>query len=278
MKELKWFYYNHALLPTIAPHEKVDETLIKKGKLWKEKWEGIPLLIRWTTDFDCSEKTEWWYCIKDTIFDISSLKSDRRYKINKGKRNFKIKVIDPLEYGEQIYEVQKAAFLDYPEKYRPKINKDDLLNDIKNRWSNYEVYGAFNNENILCGYLLFLYNNKCINLVSLKTNPKFEKLQINAAIVAVALESVESKLKEGFYICDGERNILHETSFQEYLEKYFGFRKAYCKLHIEYRFIMRIIINILYPFKGILKKLDNNIFLTKVIAILYMEELRRKSE
>lgn len=28
MKELKWKYYNHALLPTTAPHEKVDELVI----------------------------------------------------------------------------------------------------------------------------------------------------------------------------------------------------------------------------------------------------------
>ena len=33
---------------------------------------GVPLLIRWTTNFDCEEKTEWWYCIKDTPFDINS--------------------------------------------------------------------------------------------------------------------------------------------------------------------------------------------------------------
>lgn len=91
MNELKWFYYNHALLPTTAPHEKVDEEVIKQGKLWKKKWGGIPLLIRWTTDFDCPQKTEWWYCIKDSIFDISLLKSNERYKINKGKKNFNIK-------------------------------------------------------------------------------------------------------------------------------------------------------------------------------------------
>ena len=40
MDELKWKYYNHALLPTTAPHEKVDEEVIKQGKLWKKRWGG----------------------------------------------------------------------------------------------------------------------------------------------------------------------------------------------------------------------------------------------
>ena len=48
-------------------------------------------------------------------------------------------------------------------------------------------------------------------------------------------EEFSQKIGKNFYICDGERNILHETSFQNYLEKYFGFRKAYCKLNLKYR-------------------------------------------
>lgn len=37
MESLKWRYYNHALLPTTAPHEKIDESVIKQGILWKKK-------------------------------------------------------------------------------------------------------------------------------------------------------------------------------------------------------------------------------------------------
>lgn len=40
MNDLKWFYYNHALLPTTAPHEEIDEAVIKQGKLWRKKWGG----------------------------------------------------------------------------------------------------------------------------------------------------------------------------------------------------------------------------------------------
>lgn len=278
MNELKWFYYNHALLPKTAPHEKVDETVIKQGKLWKYKWAGVPLLIRWTTDFDCPEKTEWWYCIKDTPFDINTLKSKRRYEINKGRKNFIVKEINPLEFKEEIYRVQVAAFESYPLKYRPKISREKLWKIIEEDWIKHKVYGAFyKDSSILSGILLITYREKCITLRELKVIPKYEKYGINAAIIACVLENMKNKIEENFYICDGERNISHETCFQEYLEKYFNFRKAYCKLNIQYRFWIRILINILYPFRKILNNLNKNILLHKINALLYMEQLKRKS-
>lgn len=46
---------------------------------------GAHLLARWTTDWDCGHKTQFWYVIKDDMYDISVLKRKRRYKINKEK-------------------------------------------------------------------------------------------------------------------------------------------------------------------------------------------------
>jgi hypothetical protein len=65
-----WKYYNHAMIPTTAPHEIPDLTPIKSGSIWNRLREGMPLLARWTSDFDCGYETEWWYCIKDSPFDI----------------------------------------------------------------------------------------------------------------------------------------------------------------------------------------------------------------
>ena len=276
MENLKWKYYNHALLPTTAPHEKIDESVIKQGILWKKKWGGVPLLIRWTTEFDCSKETDWWYCIKDTPFDINSLKSKRRYEINKGKKNFYVKLITPIEYKEEIYIVDKEAFTAYPLKSRPKVIKNNLYEDIEKNWGKGKCCGVFNKDNMLCGYALIFYQKKCIYLSSLKTIPKYEKLQINAALVAGLLENLTVELSNGFYICDGERNILHETAFQDYLEKYFGFRKAYCKLNIQYRPVFKFIINILYPFKNIIGFLKNISIFNKINALLFMEEIKKK--
>lgn len=276
MSELKWFYYNHALLPKTAPHEIVDEEVIKQGKLWKKKWGGVPLLIRWTTNFDCPEKTEWWYCIKDTPFDINSLKSKRRYEINKGKKNFDVKEIDPLKLKEEIYEVYKKAVFSYLKKSYKLETKDKFTEKLK-KWKMLKVYGAFNIEDKkLVSYALLTINENYINFNVLKSVPECEKKGVNVAIVNYILEEFNEKLNKNFYICDGERNILHETYFQDYLEKYFGFRKVYCKLNLEYRSFFSVIIKILYPFRNILKKINNILIFQKINSILYMEEIRKK--
>ena len=53
-----WKYYNHAAIPTTAPHEPVNMEPIKYGEIWKIKGA---LLARWTSDWDCGYETEWWY-------------------------------------------------------------------------------------------------------------------------------------------------------------------------------------------------------------------------
>lgn len=104
-----WKYYNHALISALSPKEIPDESVLSDRKIWKSLG-GNAMLARWTTNFDCQEKTEWWYCIKDDKFDITSLKSKVRYCVNRGVKNFDVKIIDPLKYKNEIFNVQIRAF------------------------------------------------------------------------------------------------------------------------------------------------------------------------
>lgn len=99
----KWEYYNHALVPTLPPHIDPDISWMKDSDRWKEYAGGkMPLFARWVSDFDCSEETEWWCIIKDTPFDIMSLKSNRRSLITRGLKRVDVKVIIPADYAEQM--------------------------------------------------------------------------------------------------------------------------------------------------------------------------------
>lgn len=271
---MNWHYYNHAMIPDCAPHEKIDMSCLEDGSIWK--YRKSTFFVRWTTDFDCGYETNWWYIIKDQPFDISFLKAKRRYEINKGKRYFDIKLIDPSKYREKLYDVQVAAFSAYPEKYRPTVNKEQFFNSINN-WDKYIVYGAFHKETgELCGYsLLKKINDLCIDFSVQKTNPEFERYAINAALIAKILDDHNEFLSNGGYICDGTRSVNHETKFQDYLEKYFDFRKAYCKLHIEYNLKIKWIIYFLYPFRFLLNKFDNFGVVHQLNAVLKMEEIVR---
>lgn len=266
-----WRYYNHAMLPTSEPHEEVDLEPIRNKSIWKipEK----PLMARWTSDFNCGYETNWWYVIKDTPFDIASLKSKRRYEVNKGKKNFTVKRIDPEKYLEELLKVQIAAYSVWPEKYRPTVD-EKAFKESAMKWKDVIVYAGFSNETAeCCAYTLLNEYPGHLEFNVLRANPDIERYGINAAMVNKILEDYSDRLGNRFYINDGERSIRHETAFQDYLEKYFGFRKAYCKLNIRYRLFVRLIINVLYPFRNIINK--ENKFGSLIVSVLRMEEIRR---
>lgn len=269
-----WRYYNHALLPNCEPHEEPNIEILKDPRIWKIS-KKMPYLIRWTSNYDCGYETSWWYCIKDSPLYIGSLKAKRRYEIAKGNRFFEVKVIDPRQFKDELFNVQKEAYKEYPIQYRPKINLNNFYESI-DAWSKMICYGAFFKENNqLCGYALLNEFKSHVAFSVLKTIPIYEKHAINAALVYKICEIYNDKLLKGYYICNGERNIYHQTNFQDYLEKYFGFRKAYCKLKIKYHPLIIIIIKILFPFRVILKKINTR-FMLKVNALLTMEYIARK--
>lgn len=217
--------------------------------------------------------------IKDTPLDISQLKAKRRYEINKGMKFFEVKQISPKEYAEELYLVQLAAFSAYPEKYRPHVEKDSFIQAVQ-RWNDTAVFGAFYRENNeLAGYARV---NKAdefwMEFNVLKTKPDFEKYAVNAAIVAEILAFFEPFLKDGGIICDGSRSINHETHFQDYLEKYFEFRKAFCHLHIAYNPKIAWAIPALYHMRDLLEKLDGVGAVHQVNAVLKMEEIVRSQK
>lgn len=267
-----WKYYNHAAIPTTVPHETPNMLPLEDGSIWKIDGK-MPLLARWTADFDCPEETNWWYVIKDAPFDIANLKAKRRYEINKGTKNFNVVQIDPKVYAEELYRVQVAAFSAYPAKYRPTVDRERFLASVE-RWDKFVAFGAFNRETEqLCGYALLLKEgDSYADFAVLKADPQQERNGINAALVEGVLQYFKPFLENGGYICDGARSINHETAFQDYLEKYFGFRKAYCRLHMAYNPKYQWLISLLRSARKLLRKLDGVGIIHSVNAIFRMED------
>jgi len=271
-----WKYYNRAMIPTTAPNEPVDTSCIEDKSIWKENKRAI--LARWTSDFDCGYETEWWYIVKDAPFDLSVLKSKRRYEIKKGCKNFEVKVIKPSDYREALYEVQFAAFSAYPRKYRPVLDKERFSNGLA-RWNRYVTLGAFDKDNILRGYaLLEKTSDLWFEFIVLRTTPACEKLGINAALVEKVLDYCKDFLQSGGILCDGSRSINHETNFQDYLEKYFGFRRAFCRLHIAYNPKYAWLVKALYPWRRSLSYLNGLGVIHQISALLKMEEISRRQK
>lgn len=272
-----WKYYNHAAIPNCAPHENVDINPIQNKSIWKIGG-GYALLARWTSDYNKNTWKEWYYCIKDTAFELSELKSKQRYEINKGRKYFDISVINPKHYINEIYNIQIEAFKAYPDEYRPQINYDDLRKEICNEWDKKIVFAAFEkSKNQMVSYSIFERKESYIEWSVLKSIPEYERFKVNAAIIAANLEYFNQDLKEGIYIHGGERNISHQTNFQNYLEYLFDLKKIYCKLHVVYRPGIALIVHMLYPFRNILTHSHAKLF-HNISAVLLMEEIIKKQK
>ena len=235
---------------------------------------GDSLIEIWTDHFDCPDETEYWYCIKDDILDMDALKAKRRYEIKKGIKNFTTKVIDPSRYREELYTVYVESLKGY--KHNPiPISMSEFQNRI-NSWCKPEcrLFGSFDNESgKLCGYSDVYLRHPYLPISSLKTIPQFERNGVNAALIYEICRYFEQDLRSGCYLCDGARNSMHETNFQNYLIKYFGFRRAYCELHLAYKWYVCPFVFLLFPMRKNLR-FDTKIA-RELCALLKMEAWSR---
>ena len=267
-----WAYYNHAAIPACAPHETPDLAPLADGRIWYIG-NGRALLARWTEDWDCGEETNWWYVIKDAPLDLSAMKAKRRYEITKGERSFEVRRIEPEACADELYRVTVAAYSAWPESYRPQEDEASFKADLRS-WDEDVILAAFERESgRLAGYAALVEEEDNVALSMLRADPACEKAGINAALVAGVLRYYGERLSPRFYLCDGERSVRHETAFQDYLEKYFGFRKAYCRLHVRYRPGFGLLVRALYPFRTLFRGRTG--LGGQIAGVMKMEQLRR---
>ena len=227
--------------------------------------------------YNCSEETQWWCIIKDTPFDIMSLKSNRRSLITRGLKRVDVKVIVPADYADQMANILIKEWKYYDDSYEEGNDRREQTEEFKKltreNLGNSEYLGAFlKDTDTMIGYAIYNLFDDWIEYSVVKTDPEYLNTQVNAAL---AYFGVERYMRPGIkYIHGGWRTMIHESNYQEYLLKNFGFRKAYCKLHIQYRPLMQIAVNVLYPLRGIIKKVKNKWIYT-VWCALQQEEIRR---
>ncbi|MCI8748638.1 hypothetical protein EBB54_15495 [Schaedlerella arabinosiphila] len=269
-----WEYYNHAAIPTCAPHEIPNLKLIENGSIWKIRG-GIPLLARWTTEWDCGYETNWWYVIKDNPFQMEDVKSKIRTQIRKGIKNFQCEEIRAKEYAEEIYQVLIKANSSYEKQFVKNYNKEKTIKSIAGWPDEIRVWGAFNAEKQLCAYTSVADKDTFFKIISHKSSPESERYQVNLAILFKVLQDLNSEIGKGKYICNGERTINHKTNFNEYFEKYFHFRKSYCKLNLRYRKGIGIIVSILYPVRKRLEHYSYFRLIQSLNAVMYMNAIMK---
>ena len=269
-----WKYYNHAAIPTLAPHEEPDLKPVKDGSIWSIQGQK-PLLIRYTTDWNCGFNTGWWYLIRETPFDISSLSSNSRKHIKEAYRKTRVERIDPKQHIDELYECYHQAYSKYEKtdnEFSYEVFKRNYTHSRLEYWAGFAL-----DSGKLIGYMIVASHSNWAEIHVSKFHPAYLKLRVSDALYAYVLDFYLNKQKKD-YVSSGARSISHLTNTQEYKEQHFGFRKCFCRLHIFYRPTLKRMFNLLFLFRGLFDLLGkHSTLIHHISAILKMESIVRNT-
>lgn len=273
-----WKYCNHAMLPDCKPYEEPNLSVLSERGLWRKPLWRQAYFAKYTTDFDCGTELPWYYVICDKPFDLTKLKSKFRNEMKKALDNFDVRVIRPEEHVDELYAVKVSALSSYPKAYRSIPTREAFEKSVPTFKE--PCFAAFCKEDgKLAGYINMVEQGDVILYSGQHVDKEYERLYVNYALIIGMLEHYKKRLENGEVIYDGERNINHITKHQDLLVKKFGFRRAYCKLHVKFRPAVGFAVKLLYPLRGLLRHLDGVAAIHKINGVLtlasYLKEQKR---
>lgn len=265
-KGVKWYFYQGALLPRTPPHKEIFLTKEEEKQLLKK---SKAFFLRYTNGWNSAE-SDFWYVIKDKREGLDTYKSKVRNQIKKGLKNCIVKKVDRETIANSAYEVYYEAFKNYT-TFHVATSEESFRQSILD--STDDFWAVYSQGNTIIAYANNFIEEGMCHYNSMKFHPKFLNLYPSYALIYTMNEYYLNQ--HGYlYLNDGARSIAHSTNIQDFLIKKFNFRKAYCKLNIEYRWDIKIVINLLYPFRDMVQKLNGNLF-EKIYVVLKQEEIRR---
>jgi len=264
----EWKKYNGALIPELPAHVDITDSIDEIKRFVSDTGS---FLARWTSDFDVKKETEFWHVICDQNLAIEEYSVNTRSKIKRGLQNCVVNKITKQKLIKNGYEVYKEAFLKY-KTYATPNSKFLFVQDIELLERNWEFWGVFYNEKLIAYCMSKIESNSC-NYSTIKFHPKYLRLYSSYALFYTMNVYYLNKMKFR-YVNDGARNLVHKTNIQDFLITKFGFRKAYCKLHVQYNLFLKFLVMLIYPLRFVFYRFNNK-FAVKITSPLLQEKIRR---
>lgn len=269
LKDIEWYKYHGALLPKIEPHNNIFLSSKDKNILLKQ---SKAFFLRYTNEWNRSE-SEFWYIVKNDFKGLDELSSNTRSKVRRGLKNCEVKKVSYLDIIENGYDVYSSAMKNYKDNIlilsQIEFKKNKVYNNEYDIWAVYEkITGK------MIAYSSNKIQNNIANYTEIKFHPKYQKLYSSYALF-YEMNRYYLENNNFLYVHDGTRSIAHNTNIHQFLIEKFKFKKIYCNLVLDYRWDIKLLVNLLYPFKFLIKKCNLNI--CKKLAILLEQERIRRS-
>lgn len=262
-----FFLYRNAWRYDGPPHEesklnKADaKALLKKGGL----------LVRNTYDFDTPNETQFWYIIKDRFGGLDELKPNERNKIRRALKELTFEKINLDVLEQNGWNILKATYDDYAVTDR-KMDRNAFLSYLSEcKEKKYDYWGIFNKEKMVGFCTVWLFAPDCCEYGLVGVLPEY-KHNNTYPYYGLFYSLNEHYLGEHHfrYVVDGARTITEHSNIQNFLVENLNFRKAYCRLAIHYKWWVKIIVKMLFPFR---KHITN----PQVKAVLNMESMQHEN-
>lgn len=271
---VEWINYQGVLIPNVAPDIEINLT---KDDIKYLLSITNAYFLRWISDWDSQEITEFWHIIKDKTSSLDELSKNTRHNIKRGLKRCTFNKVDAGVILEEGYDVYKKAFLKYDTFIKLFSEEEFKINILeKQKSQEWDFWEVRNDKGHMIAYSVNKLEDNMCAYKTTKFDPEFQKLYASEGLF-YTMNSYYLNHKGVKYIDDGSRSLSHKTSIQEYFVNKFKFRKAYCKLHIEYSLKVELVVSFLFPFRKIIAK-SNHMLAQKVLVLLKHEEIRRSFE
>ena len=263
-----WRKYNGTIIPHLPPDNIIKDSInsirnfIKSNNAW---------FARWASDFDCKDKTEFWYIIQDKSLGIEDYSANRRNQIRKGLKHCSVKLVDRDEIINKGYSPYCSAFSGYDTHEKP-LSREQFVHTLNSFDSNTDYWGIFNKEEMIGYSINIIFEDYC-DYTSIKLHPEFLKLYPSYALI-YTMNNYYLDDRNFRYVNNGSRSLSHNTNIQSFLLNKFKFRKAYCKMNIIYSPFIALAIKFIFPLRFIIKNFNNK-FANRLLVLIRHEKIRR---
>ena len=231
------------------------------------------LIVRNTYDFDTKEETSFWFIIKDNLENISELPFSARRNIRRALRFYNIKKININEFSEKALPIINSAQKSYKVKSKITSKKEfdaEVEQYKKDNNKEFWIVERKNDNEAVAIAINTIKKNSCeYDTMRCKPDALHDRTYPYYGLIYEMNNHYlgEKKLR---YVNDGSRTVTEHSTIQDFLIHNFGFRKAYCKLKIYYKWWLSVVIKVLFPFRNIIP-------IRNIKGILKMEEYSRQS-
>ena len=245
-----YFLYRNAWIYDNPPNK---ESFLDKTEVKALLNQG-GLMVRNTYDFDTSTETYFWFVINDKYRGIEDLLPRVRNKIRRADQFFEYRLADYGQFVKNVFPIFEDTVSSYKvhdRKMNSKVFSDFLE---QSRQKTYDYWGIFlKDTDQMVGFCMVKKWDNCCEIwnVGVLSEYKSEGYYPYYGLYHHLNEYYLNK-KGYSYISDGSRTITNHSEIHDWLMHYFGFRKAYCKLKLHYKWWFGIIVRLLYPFRNII--------------------------